>query len=357
MKKTFAWILSCIMVASLLFALPILSFADEPEPATPTPVYYPNGTVYLNETMIAAMSETELADAFKTGFGDGTPVWNAETGKLEISTTTNTFMDIHAVDPSLVMENYTISADLCVKETTFSGNVLMGMGINSASADGWNHGFYWQCNLQSSQTGDVIFYINNYNKDSININGGGSSTKKIYATDGYKIGETVIHVEIHVGTEMVVVTYDENDTLYFTIAKDKLAYATGLPFFMIRGNTTLAVDNLLIYSGTGDADPEKTLSNTQPIAAPENAPADEDETGENSAPAATESQAPATSAKPAATTAPITTAAPETTAAPSTETDPAPAKKGGCSSTVGAGLLSLVLVGCFGGAVVSKKKH
>ena len=355
MKKLFAWILVCAIVATMVSALPIFTFADDPAPQTVTPVYYPNGTVYLNEVMIAAMSAEQLANAFKAGYGDGAPVWNAEAGKLELKGTSNTFVDIHAVDQALVMENYTISADLCIKETTFSGKVLMGMGINSGSADGWNHGFYWQCNFASDQTGDVELYVNNYNQEAKMVNGGGSPTKKIYASNGYKIGQDVIHVEIKVGTELVQVFYD--DVAHFTIEKSKIPYEIGLPFFMIRGNTTLAVDNLLIYSGTGDADPEKTISNTQPISEPEGAPTEEEES--TTVPESVTQPAPESTAAPVTTISPVTTTAPETTNAPGSgeETTAEPTPKSGCKSSLGFGLLSLVLIGCFGSVVFGKKKE
>ncbi len=349
MKKTVIWMLSCLLALSFL-VIPFFSFADES--AATTPVYYPNGTVYLNESMISAMTADQLAEAFVAGFGAGTTTWNAETGKLEIATTTNTFMDIHAVDQALVLENYTIAADLCVQSTTFEGKVLMGMGINSASADGWNHGFYWQCNFQSTETGDVELYINNYDKDAKQQNGGGSKTKTIYSANGYKIGETVIHVEIKVGTEMVQVLYDGNP--YFTFEKEKLTYDTGLPFFMIRGNTTLAVDNLLIYSGTGDVDPVKTISNTQPISEPESASGEQ----ESSEDVTTEADVQTEESVVTTTAEDVTTETPddETTAATEDETTAATEEKGGCQSVMGSGLILLIACIGIGGLAVRKKE-
>ena len=261
MKKRLFAILSlfALLFTCALAALPAAA-EDTDVPEAPKPVYYPKGTVLLNETLLTAAED--FSKNFRVGFGEATYEWNAENGRVRFAATKNTVLDIEALPEGL--DFYTISADLYLTESTFNGAVLLGMGINTA--DKWSRGTYFQMNIPSSGEGDVLMYVNNYDAEGKNVNGGGSTTKKVYEA-GYTIGVSKVNVTIKVGLDFVRFYFDGNQI--FMIAKEHLTYPSAKPFFILRQNSTLEIDNLTVWSGTGDADPGKVIGDVDPIPEPD----------------------------------------------------------------------------------------
>ena len=242
-----------LLLAAILVTATVFPASAE----APEAVRYPEGTVLLDEARLTAAAD--FSKNFKVGAGAATYGWNAETGRVRVKSTKNTVLDIEAI-PNLPAE-YTVSADLYLTESTFNGSVLLGMGINTA--DAWSRSAYFQMNVPSSGTGDVVMYINNYDQSGNQNSGGGSSTKKLYEA-GYKIGESHVNVMIQVSAEKVIFFYD--GTLYRTLDRSSLAYPDANPFFILRTNSTLEIDNLTLWAGTKDANPEKTAATGTPIA-------------------------------------------------------------------------------------------
>lgn len=177
--------------------------------------------------------------------------FNSEKDWLEISTVAgySAVTDITAIPADL--DNYTICADLYMIGKNYTGdNALFGMGVNSASA--WSKSTYFQQNVQTSG-GNC--YINNYNSAGKSTNG-----KTFTSSTPYTLG-TKLSLKIAISTTDV--SFYLNGTLLHTIAKENLGYAygNGSPFFIQRENTTIAIDNLMAYAGTGDPD----LSNTATV--------------------------------------------------------------------------------------------
>ena len=246
-------IFSLLLLAAILVTATVFPTSA----ASPEAVRYPEGTVLLDEARLTAAAD--FSKNFKVGSGAAACDWNAETGRVRVKSTKDTVLDIEAI-PALPAE-YTISADLYLTESTFNGSVLLGMGINTA--DAWSRSAYFQMNIPSGGTGDVVMYINNYNQSGKQNSGGGSSTKKVYEA-GYKIGESHVNVMIQVSAEKVTFYYD--GTLYRTLDRSSLAYPDANPFFILRTNSTLEIDNLTVWAGTRDANPEKTAATGTPIA-------------------------------------------------------------------------------------------
>lgn len=339
-KRVIFAMLSVSMLITLIVISVIPGFAADA-------VYYPNGTIILDETLLNPTAEG-FSEKFSVGAGEATCSWNAESGRVKLEATKNTVLNLNAIPEGL--DNYTISADLYLTASTYTkGAVLFGMGINSASQ--WSRGLYFQINLPS--TGDVVMYVNNYNEEGSNINGGGSSTKTVL-DGGYTIGTSKINVTIKVGTEMVRVYY--NDNLMFTIAKEHLAYKSGNPFFIVRQDSTLEIDNLLVYSGTGEPDFDKVIGEVGSIDAPETdeppitTDSDTTETKEPPVSQTTERE----TQRPAA---PTDESKPVTDSETNPETDVQTPKSSGCQSGIGMGLLVIGTVATGACAICGKRKN
>ena len=337
-KRAFFAILSVLMLLSMIAVSVFPSLAANA-------VYYPNGTIILNEDILNASEN--FADQFSIDEkGEATYSWNEETGRVRVESTKNTVLDLEAIPKGL--DYYTISADLYLTETTYtSGSVIFGMGINSGKA--WSRSLYFQMNLPAGGAdGEVKIYVNNYNSEGANINGGGSATERVYEP-GYKMGESKVNVTIKVGTDFVRVYYD--DIAMFTVAKEQVAYQEGNPFFMLRANSTLEIDNLLVYAGNGDPAPDKVIGEVESIENPETEapptttpepttePDDDDETDATTAGRTTE----------------IPTEEPPTPGE-GTDATEEPASEG-CGSSIGVGLLGIGAMASAACAVVCGRKR
>ena len=338
-KRVFFATLSALMLLAMIAVSVFPSFAADA-------VYYPNGTIILNEDLLNGAEN--FADNFSVNEdGEATYSWNEETGRVRVESTKNTVLDLEAIPEGL--DYYTISADLYLTETTYtSGSVIFGMGINSGKA--WSRSLYFQMNLPAGGAdGEVKIFVNNYDGEGKNVNGGGSATERVYE-GGYKTGESKVNVTIKVGTEFVRVYYD--DVAMFTVAKDQVAYQEGNPFFMLRANSTLEIDNLLVYAGNGEPDPDKVIGEVDPIENPETEAPATTTTTEQTTQTTEEDET-------EATTAGRTTETPtEEPTAPGSETAaPEEPSSGGCGSSIGAGLLGIGSMASAACAVVCGRKR
>lgn len=252
--------------------------APEEKEETVDPVYYPNGTVILSEDLFKGAVDT----SFKKHTG-GNVAWDEEKGRLVIESGAATSGVYTMVTVPKGLDHYTISADLYLTENHHGNNALFAMGINSA--DAWSTGTYAQLNLRGTMT-DGVFTVNETDPATVWINNYDKTctgkTKSVSKNLNYDVGQKLT---VKIVVEPDVVTFFVNDSFMTAILKSNLGVEHGHPMFLLRQNCVLEVDNLIVYSGTGDIpDGSKTILNTDPIDAPEKEGEDEpvtDESGED----------------------------------------------------------------------------
>ncbi len=237
----------CITLALTLLlclAFPFAVSADEPSGKS-----YADGTVIVNETML--QNADDLSEWFSAPINGTsvTPSWNAETGRLRLTSGSGNNTVVNLTHFPVGMTEYTISADLYVISGDSS---LAGMGINSAGV--WSKGFYLQLNAPNSRV-----YLNNYWPDSTSQHTGNSGWSNLAQT--YTVGTSKVNMKFVVKNGTVTVYYD--DTLKGTenLSMENLGYGANYPFFVMRKSSVLELDNLTVYasgtSGTAAANPEK----------------------------------------------------------------------------------------------------
>lgn len=334
MKKSIS-VLLCVLMLSALVLIPISA-----EDAPPSNVYYPNGTIILDESMI----KDDLESAFEHHTGSSTATWNTETDRLQLSANASAAGIVELVQYPEGLDYYTVSADLYLTVNEYGNRALLAMGINSGNK--WNTGCYFQLYVYNDGSKPGIFIMN------YDINGqyATSAIAKELEAD-YEYGVTKLSVKITVDEDFV--NFYVNDTYFSTIKKTKLGVQSGNPFFLIRNECTMEVDNLLIYSGVTAPDYDKVIGNVGPINAPD-IPQEGDDSGDNSS-----SEAP--SIESTAPSSNDTTASPsvDTTASPSDDTTTttqaaAEEEKSGCGAVLTSGI-SLALLSLFGLGLAVKK--
>lgn len=346
MKKT--KIASIALAALLLLAAFAALFVAAEDTSDETAiVYYPNGTVIFQESDFK--NAADLSTLFKVATGSDVQIsFNTETDRLQIvAPSNNTVVDMIGVPKNI--GNYTMVADLYLTGNDFGNNALFGIGINSGSA--WSRSSYFQCNVYTADP--AKYWFNNYNPDGT----GGAGGAGAVAAEKYELG-TKVTVKIVVTPETVAVYY--NDTFLSILKTEKLGYelGSGSPFFLQRGKTTLEIDNLLIYSGTGEPDYTKTMANQQPLTEPETeAPAETDPPATEppaTDPVQTDPQDSDTTSKPEDTKAPAGESSSESTSSAADDGN----KKSGCGSVIGIGAVGVVaaLGAVFAGASRRRRK-
>lgn len=334
-------------------AEPELKPDDSDKPEELQTVYYPDGTVIFSENDLKSDS-ADMSKLFTTNEGDASKysiTWNTETDRLSISAKSSMVTDITAVPKNLGY--YTISADLYLTEnnTGESNNAIFGMGINSAST--WSRSTYFQYNVKmgtDTTDGSTAYYVNNYDST------GTSSGIKASATNQpeYDVNTTQISLKIQVSDETVMIFL--NDRFLGVLKLENLAYelGTGSPWFFQRGNTTIEVDNLLVYAGMTAPDYEKTMANQTPLSAPDIQNTD-DSTDDNNNNTGTDDEnnnngTADSSADTSANTGATTTAVSSDT----TASDTSDTKSSGCGSVVGTGVVGIVAL--MGAAVIAGRR-
>lgn len=225
--------------------------AKDVQPSATLPsVYYPNGTVILDESMykdhlrqyfsVASVSNTTSANA--------TLSWDTANDRLSIKAGTNNG-NVNIIGIPDGLTNYTVSADLYLTgENGSNANERLILGVNSGYK--WSTGTYFEAQYSSSS-------------QKLYFNPGGTGSYNI-AGPAYALN-TRIPVKIVVTEESVTMYGGESLTKIGTIAKEKLGSVSGTVFLGLRQNSTMAVDNLRIVAGTTDEEIAKTPVSTSPI--------------------------------------------------------------------------------------------
>ena len=194
-------------------------------------------------------------------------------------------------------------------------------------------------------------------------NAGGNATGP--SGENYDPKTTKISVMLRVSDKMFECYVNDQYLSMFSI--DKLGYALGegSPWFFQRQNTTIEIDNLVIYAGIGEPDYAKTMANQTPLDAPDivttpggdqpggdvpggDVPGSDtgnDDDGFFGGDDDEEEEATTT----------VAPTADSTTAAPKTDETTA-AAEGGCGSSIGVGVLSILAVGTAACALKRKRK-
>ncbi len=291
-------------------------------------VYYPDGTIILNEDMIKAdvagnVKSATVKDATKYSF-----TWNEANGKLKMSTTGGN-MVAELVKVPAGLDHYTITGKFTMLENNWGNKAMMGLGINSAGA--WSKSTY--VDAQIFNNGDYPkIYV-----DSTNIEGAGSAGRgNVTMSDRYVYGTTEYTFKIVV--EVDCVSFYVNDTFISIMMKAAVPYPANVPTIILRDKCTIEIDDLMVYSGTGSPDPTKVIGQVDPIPAPES-------TVGSTSSDTTEATTEATTTTPEATTTKATT-----TAATTEE------KKSGCGSSLGMGIVAIATAVCTTGVVCRRKR-
>lgn len=250
MKKTIATLLSVV----LLFSTMGMTVAAEEE--TVAPVYYPNGTVILNEDMVK-----ENLDAVKIKYQEtsstnsATVTWNEETDRLRFTGDEEKNIMLELTDYPAGLDYYTISADIYLLENNFGNNVLIQMGSRNPNMS-WGHGNLIQ-----------VYIYNDGNKSKVQMVDKGTADKTVgppIKLDHIELNEK-INLKIVIGEK--IANYYINDTFVYAMKVEKMQYAYGCPFFAMRSKCILEIDNFMVWSGVGEPDATKTIHNTDPVAA------------------------------------------------------------------------------------------
>ena len=271
MKKITAILMTLLMLVSSMSI--IISAEGEPEEApSPDPVYYPNGTVIVNEDIVKNnIDKFKITYQAESTTNSAVVSWNDETGRLVITGDEKKNIMVEFTEYPEALDYYTITADLYLTTNDFGKNVLIQMGSRNPNMT-WGHGNLIQLYIDYDEIGG---------KD------------KAQMVDKGPLGNTVSSA-VELGTELTVgsklslkivvddkiANYYINDTFINAMKVDKMQFIYGNLFFAIRSKVVVEVDNLMVYSGVGEPNAEKTILNTQPISAPD-IPAEPEPTPDN----------------------------------------------------------------------------
>ncbi len=211
---------------------------------------YKDGAIVINEDIIAAKAAADgnTSGLFETNTDlkwDGEKlVFTPEHGKNVIRK-----LDLF---PEYI-DTYTISVDIRITDTGEVATdttkiVQLGMGDISSWANGINMQF--QAKGVSGDTAGTEAKVYVANKRANGIGGTGSAANITYNGGSYIWG-TYLNLTIKVGAENA--EFFMNGSRVADIAKTKLLAAHGAPWFGARGGMTVNFDNLMVYTGTGDA--------------------------------------------------------------------------------------------------------
>ncbi len=305
-------------------------------PSEPDKVYYPNGTIILNEDMIKAdvagnVQSATVSDTSKYSF-----TWNDTTGKLQM-TSTGGNMVAELVKVPAGLDNYTITGKFTMISNEYGNKAMMGLGINSAKA--WSRSSYVSAQIYNN--GDLPkVYVDSFKIDGT-AQAGDSGRGNITMDKAYVYGETEYTFKIIV--EPNIVTYWCNDEYIAMSPKDALPYPANVPTIILRDKCTIEIDDLMVYSGSGDPDPSKVIGEVDPIPEPESA-------------TSPDTTAPETTAAPGDDDNETTEKADVTNNDAATEAD-TEEESSGCGSAVGVGVLAISTAVCAVGVVLRRKRR
>ena len=315
-----------------------------------TPVYYPSGTVILNEDILKANTD-KFSITYQNGQSNGSAktLWDEQKGRLvlEGDSSANAMYRYKPFPESL--DYFTLTADVYFVENNYGENVLLQVGLRNPDML-WGQGNFIQ------------IYVN-YDKDDTKTKDKAQMIDKGGA-DGNVVANPVdLGTEIDVGSKITLkIVFDEdiasyyvNDQWLYSMKIQKIGSSYGDLFFATRPNVKWEIDNLMIWSGVGEPSADKTILNTEPCAA-KDVPAVEDSTGgiggsgttgDDSVDEDDDYVAPSKDKEKTDTEAQTTAPAAEDTAA---------VEEGGCGSAIAAPIM-LVMCAVALPAVIKKRKE
>lgn len=320
---------------------------DDPvEPVNNDPVYYPAGTVILNEEILKKnLDQFRLIGQNGSRVNSAKVVWNDETGRLQLTsdTSVNTHFFFQWIPTGL--DYFTMSADFYLTRNDFGNNVLVQMGYRNPE-ENWGQGNFIQFYLYNDGTTKDKAQMVDKGPDGNTISSALTFDKSLLGEDG--TGKITLRIVV----DDKIANYYINDTFIHAMKVSKMQFSYGVPFIVCRNNITVEVDNLMIWSGVGEPDASRTVENTQPC---ETKDLPVEETSEvvttGAAPVTTDRPGSGTENAPVDSTAPVS-GTPETTG--NKDADP---PKSGCASALGGVFAVLATVGCAPIALCRKRKH
>ncbi len=288
-------------------------------------VYYPNGTIILNEDMI----KKDVASAVKaSNLGnpeDYSISWNAETDKLRLEAKTTSPLIANFVTVPTGLDYYTVTGKFTMITNGHGEKAMMGLGINSGNQ--WSRSAYIDAQIYSDRT---LLYMEIMDKEQNSV-----ANMNITKNEAYVLGTTEYTFKIVVDKSSVV--FYANDEFVGIVNKEALPYPQNVPFILLRSKCSIEVDDIMVYAGVGEPDPTKVIGEVGPIDAPE------------------EITAPTTEATTAATTPAATTTVAPTPGETTTEATTVE-EKSGCGSSIGFGVAMIAISVCTTGAVCRRRR-
>lgn len=317
---------------------------DPDAPLDPTPVFYPNGTVILNEEILKKnLDKIKLYGMNGNRLSSASVAWNNETGRLQL--TSDTSVNTHFMFTSVPagLDYFTMTADFYLTRNDVGNNVLIQMGYRNPN-NTWGQGNFIQFYLYNDGTTRDKAQMVDKGPEGNTVSTAITFDQSLIGSDGTQ------KVTLKIVVDDKIANYYINDSFIHAMKVSKMQFSYGVPFIVCRNNITVEVDNYMIWSGVGEPDTTKTIENTQPCVQkdlPETEP---------STPVTTE---PSVTTKTPVTAAPSPAEKPGTTGKPEAETtgDQNKKRKSGCSSVVSGSIAVLAVIGCVPIVVCRKRKH
>ena len=242
-----------------------------------TPVYYPSGTVILNEDILKANTD-KFKVTYQTGKLSGTAKtsWNEQTGRLVVTGDTGANAMYRYVPFPESLDYFTLTADLYLVENNYGSNVLFQIGTRNPNME-WGKGNFIQVYVNYKENGAETL------KDKAQMCDMGGAEGNV-TSPVVELG-----TEVDVGTKITVkivmdddkAHYYVNDTWIYSMKSSKMGNSYGDLFFATRNNVVWEIDNLQVWSGVGEPSADKTILNTEPCAEKDVPPATPEDTEPN----------------------------------------------------------------------------
>ena len=193
------------------------------------PVYYPNGTVILNEDILKPnASAFEVAYQNGQKKGSATTYWNEDTGRLVVKgdTAANAIFRYKPFPESL--DYFTITADLYLVANNYGKNVLFQIGTRNPHME-WGHGNMIQLYVNYDEA------ENGKDKAQVVDKGYDAAITSSVVELGSDI-DVGAKISIKIVVNEKIAEYYVNDTWIYSVKVDKFSNSYGDLFFATRPN-------------------------------------------------------------------------------------------------------------------------
>lgn len=187
---------------------------------------------------------TDLSEIFRFVSGSGEVSRNDETGRIRLTSTGTAaaLIEFAQLPPQAV--GFSIEADVYMTENNHGDNAIFQVGVFSQKKPG--RGFLLQQYVNATSAAS---------KYNISNTDGTKTKSTAYTQTEYRLNDRV-SVKIKIASDYSEVSY--NGTLLYTCRTSALNVRDGNPFFMLRQNCTLEVENVNVLRLTDKTTEETT---------------------------------------------------------------------------------------------------